>query len=89
MQMSAKKQNPAAVGSPTQQLCALLSAIRYEDLPAPVVARTAANPPAASALTPTAACTAELRCVVVPSPNRPLELSPIAHSVPSLFRKRL
>jgi 2-methylcitrate dehydratase PrpD len=40
MQTSAKKQNPAAVGSPTQQLCAFLSAIRYEDLPAPVVART-------------------------------------------------
>jgi len=40
MQMSAKKLNPAAVGSPTQQLCAFLSSIRYEDLPAPVVART-------------------------------------------------
>lgn len=40
MQMSAKKQSPAAAGSPTQQLCVFLSSIRYEDLPEPVVART-------------------------------------------------
>ncbi len=38
MQMPAKK--PAAAGSPTQQLCAFLSSIRYDDLPEPVVART-------------------------------------------------
>ncbi len=38
MQMPVKK--PAAAGSPTQQLCAFLSSIRYEDLPEPVVART-------------------------------------------------
>lgn len=38
MQMPLKK--PAVAGSPTQQLCAFLSAIRYEDIPAPVVART-------------------------------------------------
>lgn len=38
MQMPAKK--PAAAGSPTQQLCAFLSLIRYDDLPEPVVART-------------------------------------------------
>ena len=40
MQMSAKKQNPAPVGSPTQALCQFLSTIRYEDLPESVVART-------------------------------------------------
>lgn len=38
MQMPAKK--PVAAGSPTQQLCAFLSSIRYDDLPEPVVART-------------------------------------------------
>ena len=38
MQMPAKK--AAAAGTPTQQLCAFLSSIRYEDLPEPVVART-------------------------------------------------
>ena len=40
MQMSANKQNPAPVGSPTQALCQFLSTIRYEDLPESVVART-------------------------------------------------
>ena len=40
MQMSANKQNPAPVGSPTQALCQFLSKIRYEDLPESVVART-------------------------------------------------
>jgi 2-methylcitrate dehydratase PrpD len=40
MPKSATQHHPAAVGSPTQQLCAFLSAIRYEDLPEPVVART-------------------------------------------------
>lgn len=38
MQMPVKK--PATAGSPTQQLCAFLSSIRYQDLPEPVVART-------------------------------------------------
>jgi 2-methylcitrate dehydratase PrpD len=38
MQMPAKAASPAV--SPTQALCEFLAAIRYEDLPAPVVART-------------------------------------------------
>lgn len=39
MQMPAKK-STAPAASPSQTLCAFLSAIRYEDLPQPVVART-------------------------------------------------
>lgn len=40
MQMPVKKNSPVAAGSPSQELGAFLAAIRYEDLPQPVVART-------------------------------------------------
>ncbi|MBY0266045.1 MAG: MmgE/PrpD family protein, partial [Burkholderiales bacterium] len=40
MQMPARKTMPQPATSPTQQLGEFLAAIRYEDIPAPVVART-------------------------------------------------